>query len=125
MSTKKKTIEAFSLRRKLRKQKKTDHEFEMRLNRLSLEEIISLKMNLIYDSVGDKAYGFHIFKNLEHVIKESIIKSTLSYCSSYESARRHLGLDIDKWTKLLRKYVPMDYLTTDKDETELSEEDFT
>ena len=35
---------------------------------------------------------FTFFKNLEHVIKESIIKSTLSYCSSYESARRHLGL---------------------------------
>ena len=124
MSSKKNTIKNFSLKRKLRRQKKTDHEFEMKLNRLSLEEIISLKINLIFDSVGDKAYGFHIFKNLDHLIKEAIIKSTLSYCSSYESARRHLGLEIDKWSKLLKKYVPIDYLETDKDTSKLLDEDF-
>ena len=105
----------FSLRRKLREQKKIDHEFEMKINKLSLEEIISLKMNLIFDSVGDKAYGFHIFKNLDHLIKESIIKSTLSYSKSYESARRYLGLDVDTWSKLLKKYIPVDYLTTNND----------
>ena len=120
----KNTIKNFNIRKKLRNQKKTDFEFETKLNQLSLEEIISLKLNLIYDSVGDKVYGFHIFKNLDHLIKESIIKFTLSYCQSYESARRHLGLDIDKWSKLLKKYVPMDYLTTDKDNQKLLEEDY-
>ena len=121
----KNTVNNFSLRKKLRKQKKIDFEFETKLNQLSLEEIISLKLNLIYDSVGDKVYGFHIFKNLDHLIKESIIKFTLSYCQSYESARKHLGLDIDKWSKLLKKYVPLEYLKTDKDESKLLEEDFT
>ena len=111
----------FNLRKKLKKQNKIDAEFETKLNQLSLEEIISLKLNLIFDSVGDKVYGFHIFKNLDHLIKESIIKSTLSYCRSYESARRHLGLDISTWTKLLKKYVPMDYLTTIKDEKSLED----
>ena len=76
----KNTVNNFSLRKKLRKQKRIDFEFETKLNQLSLEEIISLKLNLIYDSVGDKVYGFHIFKNLDHLIKESIIKFTLSYC---------------------------------------------
>ena len=116
----KNTVNNFSLRKKLRKQKKIDFEFETKLNQLSLEEIISLKLNLIFDSVGDKAYGFHIFKNLDHLIKESIIKFSLSYCNSYESARRYLGLDINTWTKLLKKYVPMDYLTTLRDEKSLT-----
>jgi len=114
-------INKFNLKQKLRKQKKIDPEFELKLNKLSLEEIISLKLNLIYDSVGDKAYGFHIFKNLDHLIKESIIKFSLSYCNSYESARRYLGLDISTWTKLLKKYVPMDYLTTLRDEKSLED----
>ncbi len=114
-------INNFNLRKKLKKQNKIDAEFETRLNQLSLEEIISLKLNLIFDSVGDKVYGFHIFKNLDHLIKESIIKSTLSYCRSYESARRYLGLDIKTWTKLLKKYVPLNYLKTLEDERSLKD----
>jgi hypothetical protein len=40
--------------RKLRKENKSDPDLELKLSRLTLEELISLKLELIYKSVGDK-----------------------------------------------------------------------
>jgi hypothetical protein len=102
-------VKNFSLIAKLRKENKSDPEFEIRINNLKLEELISLKLELIYKSIGDKTYGLHLWKNIDHLIKESIIKFTLSYCGSFNSARRYLGLDIPTWSKLLTKYIPADF----------------
>ena len=102
-------VENYSLISKLRKQKRSDPDFETKISQLSLEEIISLKLELIFQSIGDKAYGLHLWKNIDHLIKESIIKFTLSYCGSFNSARRYLGLDISTWSKLLKKYIPEDF----------------
>ena len=95
--------------RKLRKENKSDPDLELKLSRLTLEELISLKLELIYKSVGDKTYGLHLWRNIDHLIKESVIKFTLSYCGSFNSARRYLGLDIPTWSKLLTKYIPADF----------------
>ena len=102
-------VKNYSLISKLRKQRRSDPDFETKISQLSLEEIISLKLELIFQSIGDKTYGLHLWKNIDHLIKESIIKFTLSYCGSFNSARRYLGLDIPTWSKLLKKYIPEDF----------------
>ena len=68
-------VKNYSLISKLRKEKRSDPDFETKINQLSIEEIISLKLELIYKSIGDKTYGLHLWKNIDHLIKESIIKS--------------------------------------------------
>ena len=102
-------VKSYSLISKLRKEKRSDPDFETKISQLSIEEIISLKLELVFISIGDKAYGLHLWKNIDHLIKESIIKFTLSYCGSFNSARRYLGLDIPTWSKLLTKYIPADF----------------
>ena len=102
-------VKSYSLISKLRKEDRSDPDFEIKISKLTIEELISLKLELIYKSIGDKTYGLHLWKNIDHLIRESVIKFTLSYCGSFNSARRYLGLDISTWSKLLKKYIPEDF----------------
>jgi hypothetical protein len=108
-------VKYYSLITELRKKNKSDPDFETKVNKLSIEELISLKLELIFRSVGDKSYGLHLWRNIDHLIKESVIKFTLSYCGSFNSARRYLGLDIPTWSKLLKKYIPEDFFDKKSD----------
>ena len=49
--------DSYSVARKLRKEKKSDEAFEVKLNNLSLEELIALKLELSSNEVGGALYG--------------------------------------------------------------------
>ena len=81
-----------SVSKKLRKDKKTNPEFEVRLASLTLEEIISLKLELAAKNVKGKLYGFPIWNTTNLIIKDSLIKFALSATNSHSEAANLRGL---------------------------------
>ena len=98
-----------SISKKLRKEKKTTIEFEVMLASLTLEEIISLKLELAAKNVGGKFYGFPIWKSSTLIIKDSLIKFALSSSSSHKEAASILGITISELKRFIKKYKVNEY----------------
>tara|TARA_Y100000296_G_C5124724_1_gene232282 strand:- start:165 stop:536 length:372 start_codon:yes stop_codon:yes gene_type:complete len=82
----------FSIIRKFRNEGKINEEFEVRLGGLTLEEIIAVKLELAAKSVGGKLYGFPIWKSLNRVVKDAVLKYALSATQTKMEAARLLGV---------------------------------
>ena len=58
----------YSLTKKLREENKSNEEFEVMLNNLSLEELIGLKLELASKVFGGKSYGLPIWKSMKEIV---------------------------------------------------------
>ena len=94
----------YSISKKLRKQNKTTIEFEIMLNNLSLEEAIGLKLELASRVAGSKLYGFNIWQTLPEIIKDAVLKYAMSATRTKAESMRFLGLNVNMYKKLLKKY---------------------
>tara|TARA_Y100000034_G_C6743721_1_gene330177 strand:+ start:183 stop:578 length:396 start_codon:yes stop_codon:yes gene_type:complete len=94
----------FSLSRKLRRQKKSSDEFEIMFNRLTLEEVIGLKLELASKSAGSALYGLPLLHSLKDVVKEAIIVYAVSATRTYGEAARFLGINVAQLRYFRRKY---------------------
>jgi len=108
------TNKNYSVSKVLRKKNKTSDEFEAILNSLSLEEVISLKLELAAKSCGGKMYGIPIYKYLDLIVKDAIIKYALSACHSKAEAQNFLGLKSAEWMELLKGFNPDPYFDEEK-----------
>ena len=64
----------YSISKKLTKEQKSNDEFEVMLNNLSLEEVIALKLELAAKSAGGAVYGIPIWRSLKYVVEDAILK---------------------------------------------------
>jgi hypothetical protein len=108
------TNKNYSVSKVLREKKKTNDEFEVILNNLSLEEVISLKLELAAKASGGKMYGMPIYKYLDLIIKDAIIKYALSACHSKAEAQAFLGLTSRDWMEILKGFNPDPYFDEEK-----------
>lgn len=60
----------FSVSAKLKKERKSSDEFEFMLNKLSLEEIIALKLEITARVLGGKYYGFQLWSAIPKLLKK-------------------------------------------------------
>tara|TARA_Y100001938_G_C8064066_1_gene419082 strand:- start:883 stop:1242 length:360 start_codon:yes stop_codon:yes gene_type:complete len=98
-----------SVSKKLRKDKKINPEFEVRLASLTLEEIISLKLELAAKNVKGKLYGFPIWNTSTFIIKDSLIKFALSATNSHREAANMLGISQVELKRFIKKYKVNEY----------------
>ena len=94
----------YSISKKLLKEKRTNEEFEVILNSLTLEQIIALKLELSSRIVKGKLFGFPIFKTVDHIIKDSLIKFSLSSTKSQKEAAALLGITVKDLRLFCKKY---------------------
>ena len=99
----------YSISNKLRKENKCHDEFEVMLNNLTLEEIIGLKLELAAKSAGGYLYGIPIFSAIPYLVKDAILKYSLSATRSKKEAARFLGINLDHLKKLLKKHDTESY----------------
>ena len=85
-------VKDFNLKKKLIKKKNIDIDFCHKLNRLTLEEIITLKLQLSSESLGGKLFGFPLTKFVNNIIKDSLINFALSSSKSFREAAKILGI---------------------------------
>ena len=99
----------YSLSNKLKKENKSHDEFEVMLNNLTLEEIIGLKLELAARSAGGYLYGIPIFSAIPYLVRDAILKYALSATRSKKEAARFLGIQLDHFKKLIKKYNTESY----------------
>ena len=99
----------YSLSKKLKNEDKTNEDFEIVLNRLTLEEVIGLKLELASRMFGGKCYGIPIYQSMRDIVNDAVLKYALSACRTKKEAARFLGLSSQNFNKLLKKYDVENY----------------
>jgi hypothetical protein len=98
-----------SLSKKLREDGKTSDEFEVMLHSLSLEEVIGLKLELAAKSAGSMFYGMSIWKSVPTIARDAVLKYAYSATRTKAEAARFLGVNLEDFKKLLKKYRTEEY----------------
>ncbi len=78
--------------------------FEFVVANLTLEELIYAKLELSSRSLNEKLYGYPIFKNIQHITKEALVKFALNFCDTKERACSMLGLNRSQFIKYIKKH---------------------
>ncbi len=99
----------YSVISKLRKDHKSNEDFEIMLNSLTLEEIIALKLELSSRCVSSRMYGLPIWSALPDIIKEAVVKYAVSATRTQTEAMRFLGLKESSFHEFKKKYNIDDY----------------
>jgi len=94
----------YSLRNKLKRDKKITDEFEIMLSTLTLEEIIGLRLELASSYINNKLYNFNIYKSIRYMTKEACLKFALSSTRTMKDAASLLGLKECDFRRELKKY---------------------
>ena len=101
----------YSLRKKLKREKKITDEFEIVLSTLTLEEIIGLRLELASLYINNKLYNFPIYKSIKYITKEACLKFALSATRSFGDAASFLGMNESDLRKEIKKFK-IDLTTT-------------
>ena len=107
----------YSLSNKLKRENKTTDDFEIALNKLSLEEVIGLKLELASKMFGGKCFGIPIYKSMRDIVNDAVLKYALSACRTKKEAARFLGLSSQNFNKLLKKYNVETFFEETKENT--------
>jgi len=99
----------YSISKKLRKDRKSNEEFEIMLASLTLEEVIALKLELATKSISNRMYGFPIWHSLHNIVQDAVFKYAYSATRTKAEAMRFLGLQENWFHKLQKKYGIDDY----------------
>ena len=89
--------------------KDIDNKFENKnfkhiLSNLTLEELITAKLELSAKSLNSKLYGYPIYKNIQHIVRESLVRFSLRFCNSQEKAANLLGLNVREFKSYIKKH---------------------
>lgn len=105
----------YSIINKLRKERKSNEEFEIMLNNLSLEETIALKLELSSRYFSKRMYSIPLWSNLLNVVQDAVLKYALSATRTQAEAMRMLGLRESDLHVLKKKFSPDDYFIDEED----------
>ena len=94
----------YSLRKKLKREKKITDDFEIMLSSLTLEEIIGLRLELASLYINNKLYNFPIYKSIKYITKEACLLFALSATRTYGDAATFLGMREGDLRKEIKKF---------------------
>jgi len=94
----------YSLRNKLKREKKITDDFEVMLQSLSLEEMIGLKFELAASHINNKLYNFPVFRSMKYIVKEACLNFALSSTRTFDDAASFLGIRPGELRKEIQKY---------------------
>ncbi len=105
----------YSIINKLRKERKSNEEFEMMLSSLTLEEVISLRLELASRSISNRMYGFPLWHSINDIIKDAVVKYAFSATRTQFEAMRFLGLKESSYHEQKKKYDIENYFSNKQD----------
>ena len=94
----------YSLRRKLRREKRTSDDFEAMLHSLTLEEVLGLKLELAASHINNKLYNFPVYRSIRYIVKEACLHFALSSTRTFDDAASFLGIRPGELRKEIQKY---------------------
>ena len=100
-----------SLSKKLRREKKSNDQFEVMLSQLTLEEVIGLKLELASKVLGGRLYGLPIWSSMHTIVQDAVLKWVLSASRTKKEAVRYLGINQSEFKDLVKKYKVDNYFS--------------
>ena len=94
----------YSLRKKLKKEKKITDDFEIMLSTLTLEEIIGLRLELASSYINNKLYNFPIYKSIKYITKEACLMFALSATRTIKDAASFLGINESELRRQIKQF---------------------
>ena len=94
----------YSLRNKLRREKKTTDDFEAMVHNLKIEELIALNLELAASHINNKLYNFPVYKSLRYIIKEACLHFALSSTRTLGDAASFLGIRESQLNDQIKKF---------------------
>ena len=94
----------YSLRKKLRSEKRTSDDFEAMIHNLTLEELIGLKFELAASHINNKLYNFPVYRSLRYIVKEACLHFALSSTRTIGDAASFLGMREGELNKEIKKF---------------------
>ena len=107
----------YSISNKLKKEKRSNDEFEIMLSNLTLEEVIALKLELSTKPVSNRLYGIPIWSSIQNIVQDAVFKYAFSATRTQAEAMRFLGLKEQSFHILRKKFGIDDYFLDKKEET--------
>lgn len=98
-----------SLINKLKKENKIDDKFQATLSSLTLEEIIGLKLEQSSKILNGRQFGLPLWRTLDFVVKEAVMKWVISASRTDVEAARYLGLDTRDFYSFRKMFNIVDY----------------
>lgn len=99
----------YSMSNKLKKERRSNDEFEIMLSNLTLEEVVALKLELSTKPVSNRLYGIPIWSSLQNIIQDAVFKYAFSATRTQAEAMRFLGLKEQSFHILRKKFGLDDY----------------
>jgi len=99
----------YSISNKLKKERRSNDEFEIMLSNLTLEEVIALKLELSTKPVSGRLYGVPIWNSLQTIVQDAAFKYAFSATRTQAEAMRFLGLKEQSFHILRKKFGIDDY----------------
>lgn len=108
----------YSVINKLLKEEKINERFLSVINQLSLEEVISVKLEIAAKASGGTVFGIPLWLSLRDICRDAVLKFALSAARTKADAASFLGLNIFSLKAYLKKYDVKSYFEEEnKDET--------
>jgi len=85
----------------LKKMNKIDDQFVFYIETLTLEDILSVKIESMMRNLNFKFYSFPLWHSMHKIISEALINSVFNLSKNNSEAARILGIDLKQY----RKYV--------------------
>ena len=83
------------------------------INKLSLEDLIAVKLELSANNINNRLYGFDLWKQSSNIMKEALLKFAISTTNSKKDAARFLGLTYSEFRRVQTTYKVKNYFTDD------------
>ena len=83
------------------------------INKLSLEDLIAVKLELSANNINNRLYGFNLWKQSNNIMKEALLKFAISTTKSKKDAARFLGLTYVEFKRVMTTYKVKNYFTED------------
>ena len=85
------------------------------INSLSLEDLIAIKLELASKSLNNRLYGFDIWRRIPYIVKDSLLKYSISATNTKKDGARLLGLTYVEYMKHIKDYNINEYFKGNKE----------
>ena len=86
----------------------------VQINKLSLEDLIAVKLELSANNINNRLYGFDIWRQSNKIVKEAILKFAISTTKSKKDAARFLGLTYLEFKRVIKDYKVTDFFSDEE-----------
>ena len=89
----------------LKKEGRINQDFLDKVSEMTLEELISIKIELSAKMLSGKLYNFPLWYSLPYIVRESLLNFVDRNCKTKIDMANTLGLPYDHFIQMYRKYL--------------------